>query len=291
MEQRTHNNVNRSTDNRFVTKADHQSADASQRTQNFYCVRIGHPGGAGSRQESVSSGRSFHAYETTDISGPPSHTTTNEQIPSRPAGLATEGASATSDQANPRADGLRTAPAALGDLPRSDAGILGEAMKRIPVGRGRFALVDDKDYSKLARYTWHHQLRKGVAYAKRRLGRRRGENAKAQMHHEIMGRRAGYEIDHRNGNGLDNRRRNLRWATVAQNRQNKRCHSRTGLKGVRQHSPAGWAARIHANGKEVSLGTFRTPEEAAMEYDRAARHYFGEFARLNNVQKKEITCL
>jgi hypothetical protein len=92
------------------------------------------------------------------------------------------------------------------------------------------------------------------------------------------------EIDHANGNGLDNRRCNIRPATRSLNLANRASPgSRSGFRGV---TPANqkngrWVARIKINGKTHFLGTFDTPEEAARAYDARARLAFGDFARTN----------
>jgi hypothetical protein len=99
------------------------------------------------------------------------------------------------------------------------------------------------------------------------------------MHNVIMGVKG---IDHANGNGLDNRRSNLRPFTGAQNHWNSGI-SRTnwsGHKGVGWNKAEGkWRARIQANGKRLFLGYFDTAEDAGHAYDAAARELHGEFAR------------
>lgn len=88
--------------------------------------------------------------------------------------------------------------------------------------------------------------------------------------------------DHRNGNGLDNRRGNLRIATHAQNNRNRRGCGKTGFKGVTKFTHCErYFARIKHHGKTVHLGCFGDPAEAARAYDRAAKELFGEFAWLN----------
>jgi hypothetical protein len=90
------------------------------------------------------------------------------------------------------------------------------------------------------------------------------------------------EIDHINGNPSDNRWCNLRYATRAQNQQNRKraVVNTSGLKGVSFHKQSGlWRARITAQGKRVHLGGFNCPTAAHIAYCKAAKAYFGEFAR------------
>jgi len=89
-------------------------------------------------------------------------------------------------------------------------------------------------------------------------------------------------IDHIDGNGLDNRRQNLRPANESTNGANRAISSNntSGFKGV-VRSRTKWGAVITPSGRKVWLGTFLTPEDAARAYDAAAAVYFGEFARLN----------
>lgn len=88
------------------------------------------------------------------------------------------------------------------------------------------------------------------------------------------------EIDHKDGDPLNNRLANLRNATRAQNNRNRGRKRRGGYRGV---SPAGsrWRAQICVNGRLRHLGCFREPEAAYAAYVEAARKYFGEFARLD----------
>jgi hypothetical protein len=160
-------------------------------------------------------------------------------------------------------------------------------MRSIPLTRGLTALVDDQDFLRLAAFTWHaHKARgrrtaaRGQFYAARALDHRH----RVFMHHDIMGERPGYQIDHRNGNGLDNRRSNLRWATGSQNQQNKaKVGGTSPFKGVYRlrSGPRPWRATITIQGRRLHLGVFKREEDAALAYDAAARQHFGEFAYLN----------
>jgi len=98
-------------------------------------------------------------------------------------------------------------------------------------------------------------------------------------------------VDHRNGNGLDNRRQNLRQATHAQNLANQKLSSRnvSGYKGVsRNRNLDRWTATISPAGRSVYLGSFDTPQDAARAYDAAAVEHYAEFARLNFPRRGQL---
>jgi len=156
--------------------------------------------------------------------------------------------------------------------------------KQITLPHGLYALVDDADFERLARHRWYAHKDCYTYYAVRRVGTR-AECKTIAMHREIMNAPDGIIVDHINGNGLDNRRANLRLCTDAENRLNSRVRSdnRLGLKGVSQDNRRyrGWRARIKLHGKAIRLGVFPTPGDAARAYDKAARWLFGQFARTN----------
>jgi len=104
------------------------------------------------------------------------------------------------------------------------------------------------------------------------------------MHRLIMDPPRGYVVDHINGDGLDNRRANLRLATHAQNGRNRRKIKKgiSKYKGVSWEESTGkWRALIHVDRKKISLGCYKDEVTAAKVYDKAAKKYHGEFARLN----------
>ena len=156
--------------------------------------------------------------------------------------------------------------------------------RNIPLSHDMSAVVDESDYELLACYRWRFVPR-GYGYASRREAASVGERREILMHRQILNAPAGMEVDHRDRNGLNNRRDNLRLCTHARNMQNKANYrtSESPYKGVSRHQN-GWRARITVDGKTRSLGTFDSPEEAARAYSAAARELFGEFAVLNAVE-------
>lgn len=152
-------------------------------------------------------------------------------------------------------------------------------MREIALPRGMVALVDDEDFALVSRRTWspsRNDGNGGTFYAVS------GASPRVLMHVLILGSEPGTQIDHINGNGLDNRRSNLRRCSRAQNAANRAKQRGTftsRFKGVSRLA-SGWRAYITA-GRFIYLGTFATEEDAARAYDAAAVEHFGEFARLN----------
>jgi hypothetical protein len=95
----------------------------------------------------------------------------------------------------------------------------------------------------------------------------------------------GMEIDHKDGDGLNNQRSNLRLASKKQNQANRGAptNNRSGYKGVSANGRGGWRASIFVDGKTRRVGDYDTPLEAARAYNQAALAAFGEFAKLNEV--------
>jgi hypothetical protein len=152
-------------------------------------------------------------------------------------------------------------------------------MKEIELTQGRVARVDDVDFHKLAGFRWHLHNK---GYAAR--GVKAGEQTSSHlslMHREITNAPKGWQVDHINGDRLDNRRENLRLATRSQNQANSlNPRNSSGFRGVSPRNGR-WVAQTKHLGRYYSLGTFDNPEDAARAYDKAAVRLHGQFARLN----------
>lgn len=162
---------------------------------------------------------------------------------------------------------------------------MSEPIVFIPLTQGKVAVIDFVDFDKVRGVKWHaHQkIKGGKFYAARNITLPGGRKSIRPMHKEILPEIP--LIDHKDGDGLNNRRENLRPATKRQNHQAFR-RKPEGLtsrfRGVYWHKlRKKWHAQIKANGQRLSLGLHHQEEDAARAYDAAARKYFGEFASPN----------
>lgn len=163
------------------------------------------------------------------------------------------------------------------------------------------AIVDKADAEQVLRYFWvakkHGSEANPIWYAERRIGIAEAEfgtRRNVKLHQFLMP--SDLDIDHRNGNGLDCRRCNLRVATESQNLGNSRlaANSKTGFKGVTFRPAKGnrrsrWCARISEQGFRKQLGSFQDPISAAKAYNQAAVEKWGEFARLNTIPEPTLS--
>lgn len=141
-----------------------------------------------------------------------------------------------------------------------------------------FALIDVDDHENVNKHSWSLLPKEGrnTDYAKGPGG--------IKLHQFLMGEAPeGHVIDHVNGDGLDNRRKNLRFCSHTENRtnQSKRRDGTCAFKGVGPTPSGKWRAFIKIEEGQKHLGTFETAKQAALAYDEAARKHFGAFARTN----------
>lgn len=155
------------------------------------------------------------------------------------------------------------------------------------MSQGRVALVDDEDYNSLIEFTWSAGWydRAKTFYAQRKSPMLHGQRTSLFMHRVVLGAKRGQQVDHRDHDGLNNQRSNLRIATPGQNQANKRKNPdrfSSPHKGVSFNRQQGkWKAQIKTAGISRFLGWFDDEEDAARAYDVAAVEVFGEFALLN----------
>lgn len=152
-------------------------------------------------------------------------------------------------------------------------------MKMIKITKNRHTLVDDEDFIILNNMKWHAQEGQcNKCYASTYI------NLKPiLMHVFIVNPPKGFHVDHKNGNGLDNRKINLRICSRSQNMANRAMqkNNTSGFKGVYKKRKK-WAAQVKLNKKYQYLGVFDSKSKAATAYDNAAIKCFGEFSRTNN---------
>lgn len=160
--------------------------------------------------------------------------------------------------------------------------------KVIALTKGQETIVDDCDFEDLSRFKWQTQRmeRDGTLYgfyAVRDYGGRLNRKTE-YMHRRITGAPPGAEVDHIDGNRLNNVRANLRLATPAENRQNrgKYRNNTSGFHGVCWHGTRRkWRAYVSLGGKQFHAGLYDRLEDAARARDAKAKELYGEFARLN----------
>jgi hypothetical protein len=160
----------------------------------------------------------------------------------------------------------------------------GYPYRRIYLGEGEWTILDSRDYYQNRDLRWNVLGTGGNLYAVRNKKTGPCKTKMVYLHREMMNPPDGLLVDHRNCDGLDNRRENLRLATHAENMLNRRKRKNTSSKyiGVSFYKRNGkWDSRIYHRGKVILLGRFDNEIEAAKTYDAAAKKYHGEFARLN----------
>ncbi len=157
-------------------------------------------------------------------------------------------------------------------------------MKQIKLTKGQFALVDDEDYVWLSRWRWHTRVAKHTNYAARSVSGVDGKQRDLKMHRAILKVEQGYDIDHKDRNGLNNQRNNLRQCTKSENCYNRSKHpsNTSGYRGVSWRAQRNrWKAQINVDGAQIHIGSYFCIIKAARAYDEAAKKHHREFAQLN----------
>lgn len=173
-------------------------------------------------------------------------------------------------------------------------------MKKIDVGNNKFALIDDEDfelvmfrndqyaYQKNNEKKWSLKISDKIEYAITNIRKSKNQWCSIKMHQLILGDKLSLHLvcDHRDGNGLNNQKSNLRICTQHQNSFNSRKRSGTKsiYKGVSRLSNSHkWRSYIVINNKQIHLGLFEVEIDAALAYNEKARELFGDFACLNQI--------
>lgn len=159
-------------------------------------------------------------------------------------------------------------------------------MVKIPLtgrnGSGKYTIIDDEDYPKVANTKWHYGC-KYYAVHHKMINRK---HFYIYLHKVVLGVENKTEVDHINGDKLDNRRSNLRICTHQQNMHNKgmQKNNKSGFKGVSWDSTRKrWKATISHHDRTINLGRFQDKMDAVRTYNNKAVELFGEFARTNSI--------
>lgn len=159
-------------------------------------------------------------------------------------------------------------------------------MREIPLTRGKVALVDDDDYDRLIAIGKWYCGCGGYAVRSKSFRKENGlwSCKTIWMHRVILGDPEGMEVDHINRNTLDNQKSNLRVCTHKQNCINVACYAQNEYKGVSwKKQSRKWRAYSHLNHKQIHLGYFDNPIDAAKAYNEFVLKHHGEYAYLNPV--------
>jgi len=163
-------------------------------------------------------------------------------------------------------------------------------MAEIPLTQNKTAIIDDCDLIEIGKHKWCAGCYDGKWYAVRGTYNN-GVKRNVFMHRQLTSAIKGQQVDHKDGNGLNNSRDNLRFSTQQQNVFNQRPTGKgtSKYKGVSwDKSSNSWYSAIKFNGKSRNLGHYKNETDAAIAYDSAAIKFFGEFARPNISQRVQV---
>lgn len=153
-------------------------------------------------------------------------------------------------------------------------------MKEIPLSQGKVALVDDEDFEAVSKLNWCYHKRGKTEYAIANVSEN-GKRTTIELHRFIVRPPKTVQIDHRNGDGLNCQRYNMRLATFSQNQRNRKslANNRIGLKGIHKHGQT-YCVQIHTDFGRLRLGSLSLSEAVAV-HTAMACEFHGEFANIN----------
>lgn len=152
-------------------------------------------------------------------------------------------------------------------------------MKEVKLSKGQVSFIDDDDYERVVKFKWNHgtrcvQSNNGLSTIK--------------LHRFILNAQPGQEIDHIDGNVLNNQKSNLRFCTHQENSRNRKSWGKSKFLGVtvfkqknKYETKIKYRATIVSDGKQISLGLYDNEIDAAKQYDKFAKIYHGDYANLN----------
>ena len=156
-------------------------------------------------------------------------------------------------------------------------------MKKINLTKEKYSLISDIDFKKINHYKWYAHWGGNTFYAVRNFRMKNGKRKMIMMHRVIMKPPSNKEIDHIDGDGLNNQRNNLRICSHKQNLRNQGIpkNNTSGFKGVVwDKRDRRWRAQIRVNYKNIRLGSFKSKIEAHKEVVKAYKKYHKEFSRI-----------
>jgi len=156
-------------------------------------------------------------------------------------------------------------------------------MQKIELTRDMFALIDDEDIEEVSKYNWRARKGRNTYYATTHIGDWR-DKKNIHLHNLVMNTPAGFIIDHKDHNGLNCQKDNMRICTKRQNGKNRSSWGVSkylGVSQVKHKTCIRWEAKIFSDGERKYLGSFRLEKEAAIAYNNAAQKIHGVFANLN----------
>lgn len=156
---------------------------------------------------------------------------------------------------------------------------MNESTRKIALSKGLFATVDASDFLQLSKWKWYANNIGHKTYACRTV--KKGGRQTLYMHKEIIGTPVGLVTDHINGNGLDNRRSNLRVCSRRENLLNRgeQTNNSSGISGVSfEKKSQKWESYLHHYGKKISLGRYSEKEEAVKARTEGIKKWYNDFA-------------